>query len=102
MCFLINFFFGCAGSPLLYMDFLWLRQAEGHCICSAWACPVAEHRLEGAASVAVAHRLSLPAACGGFPDQGWNPGPLHWQANSASGPPGKSCGYVFLLKSVSF
>ena len=60
----------------------------------------AECRLEGAGSVAVVH--SLPTARGIFPDLGGNPGPLRWQVNAASGPPGKSCGYVFLLKSVSF
>ena len=35
-----------------------------------------------AGSVAVAHGLSCSAACGIFPDQGSNPCPLHWQADS--------------------
>ena len=35
-----------------------------------------------AGSVIVAHRPSCPAACGTFPDQGSNPCPLHWQADS--------------------
>ena len=35
-----------------------------------------------AGSVVVAHGLSCPAACGIFPDQGSNPCPLHWQADS--------------------
>ena len=35
-----------------------------------------------AGSVAVAHRPSCSAACGIFPDQGSNPCPLHWQADS--------------------
>ena len=35
-----------------------------------------------AGSVAVAHGLSCSAACGIFPDQGPNPCPLHWQADS--------------------
>ena len=35
-----------------------------------------------AGSVVVAHRLSCSAACGIFPDQGPNPCPLHWQADS--------------------
>ena len=35
-----------------------------------------------AGSVAVAHRPSCSAACGIFPDQGANPCPLHWQADS--------------------
>ena len=33
-------------------------------------------------SVVVAHGPSCSAACGIFPDQGSNPCPLHWQANS--------------------
>ena len=32
--------------------------------------------------VIVAHRPSCSAACGIFPDQGSNPCPLHWQADS--------------------
>ena len=35
-----------------------------------------------AGSVIVAHGLSCSAACGIFPDQGSNPYPLHWQADS--------------------
>ena len=33
-------------------------------------------------SVVVAHGLSRSVACGIFPDQGSNPCPLHWQADS--------------------
>ena len=33
-------------------------------------------------SVVVAHGLSCSVACGIFPDQGSNPCPLHWQADS--------------------
>ena len=35
-----------------------------------------------AGSVTVAHGRSCSAACGIFPDQGSNPCPLHWQADS--------------------
>ena len=35
-----------------------------------------------AGSVALAHGPSRSAACGIFPDQGSNPCPLHWQADS--------------------
>ena len=35
-----------------------------------------------AGSVIVAHRPSCSAACEIFPDQGSNPHPLHWQADS--------------------
>ena len=37
-----------------------------------------------AGSVVVAHGRSCSAACGIFPDQGLNPCPLHWQADSQS------------------
>ena len=43
---------------------------------------VAEHRLQSAGSIVVAHGPSRSAACGIFPDQGSNPCPLHWQADS--------------------
>ena len=36
----------------------------------------------GAGSVIMAHGPSCSAACGIFPDQGSNPCPLHWQADS--------------------
>ena len=39
-------------------------------------------QLQHAGSVGVAHGLSCSAACGIFPDQGSNPCPLHWQADS--------------------
>ena len=41
----------------------------------AVASPVAEHRLEGTGSAAVAHELGCPHACGIFPHQGLNPCP---------------------------
>ena len=48
---------------------------------------VVEHGLQGAlASVVVAHRLSCPMTSGIFPDQGSNPCPLHWQADSYLNP----------------
>ena len=47
-----------------------------------------------AGSVAVAHGPSCSVACGTFPDQGSNPCPLHWQADSQplrhQGSPGSS------------
>ena len=47
----------------------------GFSCCRAWA-------LGTRASVVVAHGSSCSAACGIFPDQGSNPCPLHWQADS--------------------
>ena len=50
-----------------------------------------------AGSVVVAHGPSCSAACGIFPDQGSNPCPLHWQADSQplrhQGSPGSSLLY---------
>ena len=53
----------------------WASHCGGFSCCRAWT--------PGAlASAAVAHRLSCPVACGIFPDQGSNPCPLNWQADS--------------------
>ena len=43
---------------------------------------VAEHRLQMHRLSIVAHGPCCSAACGIFPDQGSNPCPLHWQADS--------------------
>ena len=47
-----------------------------------WLLFVAEHQLYSAGSGVVAHRVSCPAARGTFLDQGLNPRPLRWQADS--------------------
>ncbi|KAJ8789945.1 hypothetical protein J1605_021643 [Eschrichtius robustus] len=51
-----------------------------------------------AGSVIVAHRPSCSAACGIFPDQGSNPCPLHWQADSQPLRPQGSPFVVFLIQ----
>ena len=38
--------------------------------------------LQSVSSVVTAHGLSCSEACEIFPDQGSNPGPLHWQVDS--------------------
>ena len=43
---------------------------------------VAEHRLQTRRLSSCGSRASCSAACGIFPDQGSNPCPLHWQAES--------------------
>ena len=58
--------------------------------CGAWA-------LGHVGPVVVVRGRCCPAACGIFLDQGENSCPLHWQADSTSGPPGKSC-YVNISK----
>ena len=65
-----------------------------HSCCRAQApgqaCSViAAHGLWSLGSVVVAHRLGCFAACGIFPDQGLNPCPLHWPADSYPGPLGQ-------------
>ena len=50
-----------------------------------------------AGSVVVAHGLCCSAACGIFPDQGSNPCPLHWQADSTTVPPGKPLSDFFIF-----
>ena len=69
---------------------IWLRQVlvVAHGIfnlhCGMWDLSVSAGKL-------------LVAACGiYFPDQGWNPGPLHWKCRVlATGPPGKSLHSLF-------
>ena len=55
-----------------------------------------------AGSIVVAHGASCSAACGIFPDQGSNPCPLHWQADSQplrhQGSPGHSFKNFWALK----
>ena len=101
------FIFGCVGSSLLHAGFLQLWQGgatlrcgaqASHCgsssCCGTWAqarglqqlqfagSVVVAHGLQSTGSVVVAYGLSCSAACGIFPDQGSNPCPLHWQADS--------------------
>ena len=86
--FLFLFFFGCVGSSFLCKGFLYLRQAGGH--SSLWCAGLSLSRplllrstgSRRAGSAVVAHGSSCSAACGIFPDQGSNPCPLHWQADS--------------------
>ena len=87
----IYFFFfliyGCVGSSFLWEGFLQLWQAGAtlhrgarashHHGLSLWS--TGSRR---AGSAVVAHGPSCSAACGIFPEQGSNPCPLHWQADS--------------------
>ena len=49
---------------------------------SSWPLFLRSTGCRRAGSVVVAHGPSCSAACGIFPDQGSNPRPLHWQADS--------------------
>ena len=89
------FISGCVGSALLPVGFLQLRRAGATllAVCGLLivvASLVGEPGLQArglqqlwhVGLVVVAHRLSCSVACGIFPDQGSNPCPLHWQADS--------------------
>ena len=54
-----------------------------------------------AGSVIVAHGPSCSAACGIFPDQGSNPCPLHWQADSQPLRHQGSPSYVFFISFIN-
>ena len=79
--------YGCVGSSFLCEGFLYLWQAGATLHRGARAShyrslllPSTGSRCAG--SVIVAHGPSCSASCGIFPDQGSNPRPLHWQADS--------------------
>ena len=74
----------CAGFSLRWLLLLrstGCRRADSSS-CGAWVSVVVARGLWSTGSVVVAHGLSCSAACGIFPDQGLNPCPLHWQADS--------------------
>ena len=54
----------------------------GHSSSRCAGLPLRSTSSRCAGSVVVAHGPSWSAACGIPPDQGWNPCPLHWQADS--------------------
>ena len=93
--FFFNFFFiiylfiyGCVGSSFLCEGLLQLRQVGATLHHGARASSLSRPLLlrsagsRRAGSVVVVHGPSCSAACGIFPDQGSNPCPLHWQADS--------------------
>ena len=86
--FLISLFiYGCVESSFLCEGFLQLWQAgatSSRCAGLSLSRPLLLRSTGSrrAGSVVVPHGLSCSAACGIFPDQGSNPCPLHWQADS--------------------
>ena len=62
----------CVGFSSRWLLLLWSMgsRCTGFSSCGLWTSPV------------VAHGLSCSTACGIFPDQGSNPCPLNWQADS--------------------
>ena len=91
-CFFVFFFnlfiYGCVGSSFLCEGFSPGVASGGHSssLCAGLS-PSRPLLLRStgsrrAGSVIVAHEPSCSVACGIFPDQGSNPCPLHWQADS--------------------
>ena len=86
------YFFGCVGSLLLCTGFSLVALHRpfitvappcfGARALDARASVAVAHRRQSTGSVALAHGPSCSAACGILPDQGLNPCPLHWQAES--------------------
>ena len=79
--------YSCVGSSFLYEGFLQLRRVGATLHRGARASHYRGLLLQStgsrrAGSVVVAHGPSCSEACGIFPDQGSNPCPLHWQADS--------------------
>ena len=96
------FIYGCVGSSFLCEGFLQLRQAGATLHRRARASLSLSRPLllrstgsRRAGSVIVAHGPSCSAARGIFPDQGSNPCPLHWQAESQPLHHQGSPGYYF-------
>ena len=84
----IYLFIGCVGSSVAVRrlslvaasgGYSWLWCTASHS-CGFFCCGA--RALGARASVVVAHGLSCSVACGIFPDQGSNPCPLNWQADS--------------------
>ena len=79
--------YGCVGSSFPCEGFLQLWQAGATLHRGARAShhrglPLLSTGSRRAGPAIVAHGPSCPAACGILPDQGPNPRPLHWQADS--------------------
>ena len=86
--FIYLFIYGCGGSSFLCEGFLLALASGGHSSSQCTGLSLSRPLLlqstgsRRAGSVIVAHGSSCSAACRIFPDQGSNPCPLHWQADS--------------------
>ena len=82
------FIFGCVGSSFSVRGLSPVVASGGHSSSRCAGLSLSRPLLlrstgsRRAGSVVVAHGPSCTVACGIFPDQGSNPCPLHWQADS--------------------
>ena len=81
--YLLIFYFGCSGSSLLCMGFLYLRRARVTLELRCMGFSLQGLLLsQSTGSRAQAPRLGCFRACGIFLELGLNQCPLHWQADS--------------------
>ena len=83
--FIYLFIFGCVGASFLCEGFVATGgHSSSQCADLSLSRPLLLRSTGSrhAGSVIVAHGPSCSAACGILPDQGLNPCPLHWQADS--------------------
>ena len=86
--FIYLFIYGCFGSSFLCEGFSLVVASGGHSSSCCAGLSLSRPLLlqstgsRRAGSVIVAHGPSCSAACGIFTDQGSNPCPMHWQADS--------------------
>ena len=86
--FIYVFIYGCVGSSVsvrgLSLDVASGGHSSSRCAGLSLSRPLLwwSTGSRRAGSAVVAHGPSRSAACGIFPDQGSNPCPLHWQADS--------------------
>ena len=84
----IYFIFGCVGSFVSVQGLSLVAASGGHSsswcagLSLSWPLLLRSTGSRRTGSVIVAHGPSCSAACGIFPDQGSNPCPLHWQADT--------------------
>ena len=86
--FIYLFIYGCVGSSFLVRGLSLVVASGGHSssrcagLSLSWPLLLQSTGSRRAGSAIVAHGPSCSVACGIFPDQGSNPCPLHWQADS--------------------
>ena len=88
LIFIYLFIYGCVGSSFLCEGFLLVVASGDHSSSRCAGLSLSRSLLlqstgsRRAGSVIVVHGPSCSVACGIFPDQGSNPCPLRWQADS--------------------
>ena len=86
--FIYLFIYGCVGSIVSVQGLSLVVASGGHSSSRCAGLSLLQPLLlrstgsRRAGSIIVAHGPSCSAACGILPDQGSNPCPLHWQADS--------------------